>query len=457
MKLPSYLRLSRFGIYVFRRRIPGDILGWFVTNEIRVSLRTGNPSEAISNARILAAETERLFHRLRTNMLTDEDKKKFERMLHAKRLEMRLREKLEKLEEASADHRLHLLEAKRQHEREINLLLSATAKCTSVGASASPLLSTLIAEFLSPIQVKRRADKQSTVRKDSDALHLFLEIVGDKPIRDVRQADAADYADRIRTFKCRGMERSISTVNNHMGSVGKFSGWVQAFHSSCGHDLLQFRSLRYKRMTAPSEEKAMFEPEEVQTLLSHPRFVGLKESDPALYWLIAIAAYSGMRLEEIAQLNPRSDIRTDKDGIPVFDINSNDGKSLKTESSARIVPIHGKLLDDGLMDYVSHIRAFGVSFFPHEKSRDGRLGKNIGKRANRFLKAIIGSEGKTLHSFRHTFTTLLKRGMVEESIAAALVGHVHGGISYSRYGKHYEVKMLKEIVEAHISYYISSL
>ena len=454
MKLPAYLRLSKQRIYIFRRRIPIDIAHWFTTDEIRQSLRTGNLTQATRNARILAAETEALFFKLRNDMLTDDDKNQFKRMLDAKRLELRLRDEKEALGDALINQKLKLNEISRQHERELALVLAAS-KVVVTAAPASPLLSELISEFLSADQVHRRGDRPATHRKDSDALHLFLGIVGDKPIHEVVQADAALYADKIRTFNSRDGERAIGTVNNHMGSVSKFSGWVMAFHSDAGHKQLEFKSLRFKKTKKASEERQMFDPSEVEMLLNHPKFREQKSHDPSKYWLILIAAFTGMRLEEIAQLHPRNDVLKDQDGTLIFDINDKDGKSLKTTSGARRVPVHQTLIDLGLLDYVESIKG-ATKFFPDTKERDARLGKNIGKKANYFINKVIGIKGKTLHSFRHTFATQLKRGGVEESVAAALVGHSHGGITYTRYGKGYKPCELKRVLEANVCYCISS-
>lgn len=58
---------------------------------------------------------------------------------------------------------------------------------------------------------------------------------------------------------------------------------------------------------------------------------------------------------------------------------------------------------------------------------------------------------KTFHSFRHTVATIWKQLGVHESIPATLLGHSAGGITYTRYGKGYDVKQLATVIEM-ISY-----
>jgi integrase len=172
-----------------------------------------------------------------------------------------------------------------------------------------------------------------------------------------------------------------------------------------------------------------------------------KFNEPVKYWLPYIAAYSGARLEEITQLSPITDIYVE-DGVWIFDINERDTKSVKNLPSVRRIPIHSHLIKLGLIEYIEILKISKANtLFPDEKIRDGRTGKNAGKRVNRFIQKVVGVENKTLHSFRHTFATTLKRSGIDESLAAEIMGHQHGGITYDRYAKGYLSGTLKMAVE----------
>lgn len=150
-------------------------------------------------------------------------------------------------------------------------------------------------------------------------------------------------------------------------------------------------------------------------------------------------------MEEIAQFT-RSDLQV-IDGVLCFNINDDDEKKLKTLNSARIVPVHSELL-----------RLVLERFFEDKEDKErlfSDLSKPNGKRSHNFSKGFIRylrkcgvtEPGKTFHSFRHTVATIWKRQEVHESIPATLLGHSAEGITYTRYGKGYEIDKLSEVVQ----------
>jgi site-specific recombinase, phage integrase family len=158
-----------------------------------------------------------------------------------------------------------------------------------------------------------------------------------------------------------------------------------------------------------------------------------------LYYVTMIAAYSGMRIKEITQLH-KEDI-TLKDGIYCFNINTNDGKTTKTKNSIRFVPIHSKLIDLGLLEYVNS-----------KKSR------NIFKVSNKDFSEIFRSQiqrkfidkdsKKTFYSFRHYFIDYLVQREVEANLIAQIVGHEKQyKILLNTYAKPINANTLKAKVE----------
>lgn len=459
MKLPSYLRLTKFNTYVFRRRIPKSLLSYFETNEIRISLGKISKPIAIIYSRQIAFEVENIFYRLESNLIVEEKPTILKQLLTYKKSLIVKDEQIEMLEDLLNKQESSIKESHRalveKHKDEIELvkdILIARLGKPAKTLKKSILLSAAIELYFAPESIEDRGDKLATVRKDRDSLKLFLEIIGNKPISEIDKADAAEFKSKVPLHGRKGKtKRAPSTVNCYMNSVGKFSGWLDANHSKEGHVKLDFSKLRIKKTKKPSEERDAFSLDEVKKMLSNPKLLNFKITDPAKYWLPYIAAYTGARLEEICQLNPATDIYQE-DGIWIFDINENDGKSLKNLSSVRKVPIHEVLIKLGFLEYVDSIKGKSKILFMGETTRDGRVGKNTGKRVNRMIVEILGATGKTLHSFRHTFATFLKRSGVEECIAAAIMGHGQGGITYNRYGKEYLSKAFKPTIDC-IKYY----
>ncbi len=89
---------------------------------------------------------------------------------------------------------------------------------------------------------------------------------------------------------------------------------------------------------------------------------------PERYWATLISAYSGARLNEVCQLNV-SDIQK-MDGIWAINFNADsEDKSVKTEAGNRVIPLHPKLLNLGLLDYINQIKGQNYhKLFPNLKS-----------------------------------------------------------------------------------------
>lgn len=452
MKLPAYVHLSRHNVYVFRRRIPSYLLHYFKTNELRVSLATKCIKDAIARARILARDSDIFFYSLEHNMPID-NKSPFMQLIENKKKEIYHQEKIEQLENMLAESVHMRTQQAKLYERDIENIKTFMPTTARVDKSFSgPKISELIDLFFSTVEVAKRANKVATIRKDRDALTYFVEIIGDKPINEVVQSDASYFSDVISLYKRGASPRAPNTINNYLGSISKFSAWVVSKGVYKGHSLLDCSRLRHSNKKAAKLQRAMIEVSEVRQIFESERFKKAKTRDPEKYWLICVAIYSGMRLEEITQLNPNTDFYRDESGLFVFDLNENDGKTLKNLPSARKVPVHDKLIELGFVEYVESQKTVSNRLFPNSKVRDGRTGKNVGKRANYLIGKVIGGVGKTLHSFRHTFTTLLKRAKVEEAIAAAILGHAHGKITYERYGKNYLTELLHEEMHKHIKF-----
>lgn len=133
-----------------------------------------------------------------------------------------------------------------------------------------------------------------------------------------------------------------------------------------------------------------------------------------LYYVTMIAAYSGMRIKEITQLH-KEDIVL-KDRIYCFNINTNDGKTTKTKNSIRFVPIHSKLIDIGLLEYVNSKKS-GNIFKVSNKDFSEIFRSQIQR------KFIDKDSKKTFYSFRHYFIDYLVQREVEANLIAQIVGH----------------------------------
>jgi integrase len=181
---------------------------------------------------------------------------------------------------------------------------------------------------------------------------------------------------------------------------------------------------------------------------------------PHYYWLPLLALYAGGRLNELSQLY-LDDVVVEAD-VAYLDFNlDGDGKldadasdkSLKTANAHRLVPLHPRLIELGLLGYVDALRAAGHRrLFPELKHDATKgYGKAAGKWFNdRFMGRELGIERngrKTFHSFRHNFSTGLGDADVPSGVKSQLLGHARGrGETEGRYDKGRRVAALLEHV-----------
>lgn len=162
---------------------------------------------------------------------------------------------------------------------------------------------------------------------------------------------------------------------------------------------------------------------------------------------VLIAFFTGVRLNEVAQLDI-TDIRQ-VEGIWCFDINDKgEFKRLKNPASRRIVPVHSKLIEWGLLDYVKE--AGKGRLFPdlsyHQK--DG-YGRNLGRWFNDSLlkKLEIKSDKLVFHSIRHTVADQLRNNEVELSTIKDILGHTHEDVTIDVYASNLRKGLMQKAVE----------
>ena len=168
------------------------------------------------------------------------------------------------------------------------------------------------------------------------------------------------------------------------------------------------------------------------------------------YWVPMIAAYSGVRLNEICQLDVE-DIRQ-QNGTWVMDIQPNaKDKNVKNRAGNRLVPLHSKLIRSGLLDYVQQVKeSQQKKLFPNLKQGfRTTYGDTLSKWFARYLvKLGIKKKGKNFHSLRHTVINQLLTSQVYEPFIKKLVGHSNGSITVDVYrGKKPLDVLLTECVE----------
>ena len=209
-----------------------------------------------------------------------------------------------------------------------------------------------------------------------------------------------------------------------------------------------------------TESERAFEKDELEALISSPLFIGAKNGNKAYdpgkfmvndwrFWAPLMALCSGARVAEIAQLRPQ-DVRQEQD-IWVLDINAQEGRSLKTAASQRLVPLHSQLLRIGIAGLSKSQQAAGlVRLLPGCPAPvGGDAGKQLSKwMSEKWLKRFEFKtrRGMGFHSFRHSLTTQLRSARVESDLIGKILGHEDTAMR-SRYGRT-EMAPLRDALES---------
>ena len=356
---------------------------------------------------------------------------------------------------------------------------SGTRASAAAAVDISLLFSTLSKRFLAEQRSGGIWDEQ-TVRQAEKTCSLAVEIMQDKPLTQYRRIDAnafkstlqslpADYG-KAALFRKQPITEIIRrdggrqppaarlatrTVKRHVSVLSTLFRWA----AREGMDVTNpFQGFSFPSARRANQQREMWNVEELKLLFASPVWSGCKSAVHRIapgtmiirddkFWLPLIALFTGMRQEEICQLQTE-DIRQ-IDGYWNFDINARPPRKLKNKNAIRRVPVHPELVALGFLDFIKACKASRHSaVFPDlaPGGADGRLGHSYSKWFARYRQAIgVYKKGLDFHSLRHTATTLLQRAGVAIGTIDELTGHATPGET-ARYSHGLTMKQLAEAI-----------
>ncbi len=176
------------------------------------------------------------------------------------------------------------------------------------------------------------------------------------------------------------------------------------------------------------------------------------------FWLPLIMLFSGARPEEICQLHV-ADVRQTDAGTWYLDIvgdnSAEGGKSLKTTTSRRRIPVHPELVRIGFLAFVERRRKTGDKslFSGLTANTYGGLSWYPTRRLNElFMPAeIIMDKRQSLYSLRHSLRDALRRSKAPPEALLHIGGWSQGKLVSDHYGDGGHPDLMAEHVAA-ISY-----
>ena len=282
-----------------------------------------------------------------------------------------------------------------------------------------------------------------TVKQLNQRIGHFIDRTHLDDVFDITSAEAMEYKDCLLEEG-----RSHKSNKDYLAAVSQFFKWCKLMRYTSANPFDEVKLSKPSNQAGHDLARQRWQPEQLKHALQSQDFID-KSQD--FKWITLLMLYHGLRPSEACQLHS-NDI-TVIDGISVIHV-TNEGMSqqLKTAQSKRTVPLHQKLIELGFVDFVQTItdRASKNSqLFDYQPSSDGVWAHRFCREFGKLLDQLNFIAGKrpTAYSFRHTFIDELKQLQIEESMVAQLVGHVYHNITYGRYGKQYDVKTLKPVVD----------
>jgi len=299
----------------------------------------------------------------------------------------------------------------------------------------------------------------------------FTETIGDKPLRDYTRLDFEHYRDILdRTpnraylrFKTHNLAEAADQNQKRMRPFDVIDDKtvdddyltpIKTFFTHCVRNrwipanpaigIVSSRTRETRRTERSDEGRRAFKPEQINLYFRH--VVRKRSRATEDYWLPILALYTGARLNELCQMEPRRLIQHNSrwhiDLLTIYDRNEIESAvkdlpgeekvkarlKLKTASARRQIPIHDDLVKIGFIDFVEQRRNDPkyTRLFPNlRRDQFGYFSSAIGKRLNRDIKrAGAKNDDTSFYSFRHNFASALERALVPHRTKDRIMGHL---------------------------------
>jgi len=298
------------------------------------------------------------------------------------------------------------------------------------------------------------------------AWRLFTEFVGDKTLAtDIKPEIGADFLAKLRGLpKTRKPEivklpflqaidawdgakiapKTVWKTFGHIKRVFAYAAKVELIVKDPMAPVKNEKPTRRNRV----KKRQDYDPDEIQRLFLCPLFTGFsgkvdqgyrdKKGDQVVkdgkFWLPILALWHGARQDEFVSAR-LSEIKV-MDGITYFDWRQ---RGLKTEESARELPIHPIMKKLGWGEYVADMTAKKQEYLFPDLMHDPENPKRAADRFSKWFGYWQDKNGFTsnhydFHAFRHTFQRACRDCDVDNHIGDLLTGRKTPGTA-TDYGK----------------------
>jgi integrase len=473
MRLASYLKRSRHGVFYFRWVIqpPRRCPQYRFQTDFSVSLRTTHARTAANLSRVLATRVLPVVSAIRVAMRTDEPRAQ----AMSDELQAKVRNWTGQLRIGNAELVVsgdpsdpHAMAAARDLIREtVQAVLaqqSATNGMPVVDAKIlttplhaavtpavlnAPALTPVAASIAHSLAINRGVRAAKTSSEYAGMFAKFAHWLRDHQVVTLAQVTSA-HVGAYKQFLVDVHQLTPKSINKRITALNTlFRDAKQAGQFPNGAALPTEGHLFKKRQVAKVAKSWLpLSSEDLQMLFEPEAMRSMRK--PHEFWVPLLMLHHALRISEASQLST-NDVMQDDDAQWLLRITDEaSGARIKNEASKRIVPLHPALINVGLLNYVGDVKALLSSnglLFPYlRRDSANGYGDVPGEALNRYIKARLAHPRKRTHSFRHTVNEKLKQAGVSEEIRCQYVGHEHNTINSSVYAGRLNYKMLAEKV-----------
>lgn len=373
---------------------------------IRTARETGKPSQQVA--------AEQLAERYRTERQTDPDQVEIAKVTDVIQFVLRAHDL------RWADYAKRVRDADYDLHAALRLLPEGGAAAETadrITGHATPFL-TYLEKWKPHSGLKPRPLDQAV-----SSIKQFDKAVG-KAIERIEAKDVQQWVDGlINPDASTGL--NAKTVNRKLGEIRNYWRWLQSLQI-VPEDRNPFANRRVRdpvsRRKTRDELRQRFRPEDVVRCWTAAE----QKGDASLAAAIRLSAYSGARIEGIAQLRT-TDVQIDPDTRVRF-MRMVD----KTAAGDRYVPVHPKV-GDLLKKLIEKSGTDGYLIGSDAKNKYGERSQPLGKRFGRLKTELGYDERFVFHSIRKTVAHLFETAECPPGVAKDVIGHAKTDMTFGIY------------------------
>jgi integrase len=341
----------------------------------------------------------------------------------------------------------------------------ATYAPPAAAKPATPMLSAAFASF-NDTEGTRRAWRPKTRMDHLQVQRVLLDFLGDKPVGEVTKDDLRNFYAMIRQapvtrspqYKGMTIPQLVEATRGRdiprlaaKSINGRYLSVLKSFFNHAERADWCVKSpavvLEPMKVVPTGSKDKGYGPEQLQTIFGGLRAAAEKSDRLGYYYLALLALHSGARLDEVAGLRC-VDVR-ETDGHWCMHFDTEGGRALKNSASARIVPIHSRVIELGFLDYLraqTGERLVGNLYADNA----GKFGQPVTQffAAHLTKVGVKKSRNQNFHSLRHTWRTAMDRAGVSEAHMDELGGwSARGSQGRKTYTADNRIPLKAELIE----------